>query len=265
MVRAIARALRSAEIDEHERITLRGEKMPVFCTTVATHRRALLILDALAEAAEARGHRALVGRPSTDGERWQLRFEVGGEQIDASLVETLTVVQRERDTREMLGVASTVYVPSGRLQFTPHRAGWREKGWSDTEKRSLEQRLGRIVITAEAVAQARKEQREESERRRRAELEAEQMRRQAERRAKHGEALRQHLHATMERWQRAQHIQAFVRAVENAVADREYDASLIAWLGWAERYARSLDPFSDIAAIAMPLEPSQLDDASQLR
>jgi hypothetical protein len=76
--------------------------------------------------------------------------------------------------------------------------------------------------------------------------------REAEARAKDEESLRKHLWETARRRKDARDVQAFLRAIHEAVPPNERSDSLRAWLEWGGKQAAELDPLTQPGAIARP-------------
>jgi len=266
LTREVGGALGKASTDEHGRLLVKGVNQPVIAVSVATHRRALLLLDGLAKGFRIRGH-ALTFRE--EGESFGMIAGVNGESIGLSIEERLDRKDHELTPEEhervakgyRWGIPKYDYFAGGRLQLTLHGGGVRGS-WSDTKTRRLDQELGAIIIAAEDEAERRKQQRlADEERRRQEELrrlerEEEQRReREREARAKYAAALVTDLKEMARRWSEAHQVDAFVRAVRSAVPEGERPEGLDAWLEWAAAQARSMDPLAQPRDIAKKLEP----------
>jgi hypothetical protein len=190
-----------------------------------------------------------------------LAFEVDGERLSFGIIEYLAAHELTKDeaaraaTGYRWGIPKYDYAPGGRLQVVLHHEGSRLKTWADTEKRQLDNRLGRIVVTAEHLAQRLKEERAEAARRRAAAMEAERLKREREERARHQQFLRDDLHQMTQRGESAERLRAFLRAVLQALPEPQRDRDLQAWLAWAAEYVDSIDPLARPESIAKSTVP----------
>jgi hypothetical protein len=87
--------IQRAKADEYGRLVVPGGSLPLFAATIATHRRALLVLDALRKVLASRGHTVKLRRETGEsGPKARLVFAVGGSVIEAAVAERLD--RRER-------------------------------------------------------------------------------------------------------------------------------------------------------------------------
>lgn len=265
-------ALENADEDEHGRLLVEGKGEPTFAVTTSAHRRALLLLDALAKGMEKRGHGVRLQTPSPPDEALHtvLAWSVADETIGLSIVEELDRVDHTPNEREKqalargygYGIPKYDHVPQGRLKLALLNARLHRNAWRDTQKRRLEKQLGRIVMAFEAEASRRKQARAEEERRRADEArqlhEAEERRRQAaerEARARHQQALVDDLEEMASRWGAVQRVRRFLAALGEAVPAGDRSADFGAWFAWASGWVDEVDPLCRPEQIPKPLEP----------
>ena len=285
---ALAKWLRKAEVDGCERLLVPGRRTPTFAVTVAHHRRALLILDALFKACEERNMTVLSkrvvdegkGDPETTPVHFALAITTGELHVECAVTELLesTPIEPRRETAKdgMSPLARLTYPRMKRRQRASGRLRIEIDGissWSDGQQ-PVEQRLGRIVaalqtepearcIRAEEVAREQaeaerlqKEQAAEAERKRQ-EREAERRRiREAEAHEKYRRSLERDLHRAARAWKRSNEIRAFLEAVEEVVPVSDRGEGFRVWLEWADAYAVALDPLSAPHTIARDLDPT---------
>ena len=116
----------------------------------------------------------------------------------------------------------------------------RDRTWSDTHKRRVEDRLHEVLLhfalaDAEALVRAQIQRQEQLIRERRAAEEAERKRREEEKRQR-----RDGLDDEVARWQQAQDIREYCRAL----AMNRSGAEVTARVEWALEYADSIDPLT---------------------
>jgi hypothetical protein len=216
--------------------------------------RALRIMNAVVKAFEKRRWEVSVG---TREERSTL-VTVMQQKISVGIREPRKQVQNEpaKPKRLFTGEWYTPYQskyreePSGRLSLVV-RNNWGnavDKSVSDTKTRGVEERLNQFMVLVVKVAHERAEwerSRIEAELRRR---EDEQVR-LAEQRKRELEAARvAALEAQADRWRRSRTLADYLAAVRAHMAsvrpDEAQARELEAWLDWAERQARAMDPLS---------------------
>ena len=278
--RRIAALLAKAPVDEHNRMVIAGECMAV---TIETHRRALLVVDALAKAFERRGDS--VELISTDAGTSRLVARVKSEAIAFSVSERLERTERkpadiERERAEK-GASARItkydYWPGGRLRVDVLEHRLARSMWSDTETRPVEQILGQVIVGIDAAVAERQRLNQEAEQGR---LEQEQRAREAaERKAREADAaalerekqklveyrtlLANDLERVAARWARAKQIRDFADAYDAALAGDQRTELAVRYLEAVRRYGTNLDPLSEVAHIALELEPKgeELDRA----
>lgn len=235
---------------------------------VSTHARgrALLLVDTLIKALEARDHGVCL---SSSDARVETRAVIAEELVAFHLGERLrqiphelTAEERRRERVHGRSYGSEFdHTPSGELRIvldSGTHMGLRHT-WSDGRRR-LEDRLGEVVAGMEAVAHElhRRHLEQEEERRRRAE---EQRRLEAQRRRlEHQQALGKHLRTMATAWREARFIREFLEAFEAKLPTQE-DPRSRSWLAWARQAADQLDPLSNLRRIALPIEPPSEPEA----
>ncbi len=227
--------------------------------TVETHRRGLLVLDALLKALSTRGHSADLSKTeSKTGPQWKFVVVVTGEKFELSLTEMFDKRPHALSPEEKVqaekgytyGIPKYDHYPCGKLELSIHESTYSESKHRDWDKRPLEHRLGRVVLDIEQSAQRRISDRLEAERRLLEQDAAERIRQEKEAEARRQEQLRQDLDQMATRWHKAEKLRNFLRAVQNAVPESNRSESFRSWLGWATTYASEIDPLSHIISAA---------------
>ena len=206
-------------------------------------RRVLLMLNSLARAAEARGYTVRAAPADTGRYRsWTDRHPRGD-----LLIETPNV----RRGLRIHHVLEQVPAPEGswnrvdvvatdRLRLTLTTTDGRDRTWSDTTKRQVEDKLHEVLLhfavaDAEALIRAEIQREEELIRERRAAEAAERKRREEEERQR-----RDRLIDEVARWRQAQDIRDYCRAL----AMNRSGPEVTAHVEWALEYADSIDPLT---------------------
>jgi len=232
LIRKAADALAHSKPDRMHGLVSPGPGHLAIRVTPALERRALRAFDALAKAIEARGAKLEVREYWG---KWSTAAVFADQPVSFRMRERLREVSREAGT---YGDRVTLK-PKGELavEIDSYAASGLRKRWGDTPRRSLEEQLGRCVVTMEAIArierevrlrrdeeqrQAEKRRQEEAEKRRSEELEAARIRRLRELAAD---------------WRSATDIRSFVEAVE-ACGETKTQA----FIKWALCVAEELDP-----------------------
>ena len=276
VVGKLASLLAKASFDQHQRLTVAGGCVAV---TVEVHKRALLVLDGFCQALEDRGH--TVQLVSSDPKQLRLVAKVNDETVAFSVSERLertehkqTDDERDRAARgHTAGIPKYDYWPGGRLRLDILESRLARSMWSDTDSRPLDRILGQAIIGIEATAEERRrarideKQRLEAETQRRAEAE-QQRQRQAEEQAREAalarekEKLNQYkrllardVDRLAARWAQARQVREFVEAYEAALPEDKRDDVAKRWLEAVHKYAVRLDPLSEVAEIALEIEP----------
>lgn len=215
-------------------------------------RRALLILDALLKALEARGYSV----EGSDEAGAPTRAVIGEEKVKFFLWEK-DVRSEHVFTEKELAMPSYrrperwVFTPSGRLTFTidEYWDDYGKKNWRDKEGRPLEDQLNEVVIGLLTAAEGLRRQRLEREERERRRKEDEARRWEEERRRKEDEARRGALEQQAQRWRSCQNLRAFISSCEDELVARhgplDPEGPGAGWLRWAHGHADSLDPFKN--------------------
>lgn len=268
-IRRLGEALGSATKDQYERLSLGGAERPLLAVTVATHRRALLLLAGLAAAAEKRGHTFSF---EGDGGERRLLLTAAGERLPVSVVERLEqkdhVLTAEEEKRAASGYRRGIpkydEFAGGRLQLFMYGEAGARTSWSDTKTRTLDRQLGSIVVAAESEVHRRREhrraeelRRKEEERRRAAEEEARLSKRRQQARAKYQEELGADLGRAASAWSDVQAIRSFLDAVREAIPSSQRSARTTAWLSWADSFVGATDPLTRVADVVRDVEPSE--------
>lgn len=267
---ALGIALETANEDKNGRLVLAGVPEPTLAVTPAAHRRALLLLDALAKAITTRGHAVrVIPSDGTASDCTALSCNIAEEEIVLSMVEDLdridhvpTKAEEERLARGYgYGIPKYDYVPQGRLRITLTQSGLHRSSWRDGKKQRLDRLLGRIVLAAEAEAQRRQHARAAQERKRQEDLcrqrEEEAARRRAEEekaRLRHKQLLVDDLMDMARRWTEARQLRSFLGAVRESVREHEGGADLISWLDWATTWVNEIDPLTHPELIPKSLD-----------
>lgn len=148
--------------------------------------------------------------------------------------------------------ATHSYVPTGELTLTiadaerlPVRTTWK-----DGKRKRIEADLAEFVAGLSTVAMAMKLDREETERRRLAAIEAEKRQWARQRREWAEKEREKTLLAEVERWRLAEDIRDYVRHTARLFGDAVPPAKMsLLWrwrLGWALRYAAEVDPLTPL-------------------
>jgi hypothetical protein len=271
VVRKLATLLAKASLDEHHCLVVDG----CFTVTVDAHKRALLLLDGLCKALEAREH--VIELVPTEAKRYKLVACVNGELVSFSASERLeraehklTGAEQERTARgDTRGIPKYDYWPGGRLRIDVLESRLPRAIWSDTDTRPLDRVLGQVVIGIESAAEDRRLVKQEAERRRLEQLqrqaeeeqrrqrqaEAQAVEREKQKLAEYKRLLARDVDRIAARWAQAKQIREFVDAYDAALKGTRRTDVAKRWLKAVRRYAMRLDPLSEIGEIAMELEP----------
>jgi len=268
-VRAIDVALdKATEKDGYGRLLVGDSWSPSVRVTRKASRRALLRLDSLLKGLAERGHQVDRGDPYrpnvrepaiwVHGEKLTLRIE---EKLD-STPHVLTAEER-RNQDEPLWYHSRIpkhdHFPCGRLSFRLDNIKYTYKGtkvWSDSKVRSLDGRLGIVILGMETAAQAVKEHRIEQERLER-EREAEQRRRARKHNLSvYSKWLADDLERMVNDRIRANRIREFLQAFKAKLPSEARDTKTAEWISAVAEFADCLDPLSKPERMARPIEMS---------
>ena len=242
------RALERAKPDHRGVISSNAKGVLAIEVSPASKTRALLLLNALVNALEERGHTVSSGseqKPKT-------LLEVGGESLSLSLKEHIEQREHQKTLEEQRKeersgwtyIPRYDYEPSGLLRFKIEGmsgTGTRQT-WSDTPRAKLEKKLGHVVAGIETAAAFEHErqlrwaaQRERWERERQ-EREAERRRIEEEERAA------KQIRELAREWKESNEVRDFLQAIERAVPASARTAGFENWLARAYGIADKLDP-----------------------
>ena len=142
------------------------------------------------------------------------------------------------------------YTPSGKLTISI--GGYPARGWGDTPKILLEQRLHQVVAGALDLIEESRIQAEEQERRRLAWQKArDQYDLQVELRKRELEQL-ENLKVNAASWQEAERLRRYIDAIElAAIRDDELTQDLSDWINWGRLKADCIDPLVPVSDIIL--------------
>jgi hypothetical protein len=228
-------------------------------------RRALLLLDALFKALAARGHVVHMkswGTPPspsltvTVAGQGDLHIRVEEKLADAPHIPTAD----EREKHEKWGWRLKKYdqIPNGHLIFKVEGANWQYRGpksWSDTKRRHMEDLLGNVIATIEAVADFNHRENVEMQARLRVAEEQERRKLRGERLGQWRRWLATDLEEMAANWETARRVSDFLDAFEKSLPEGPTPPAA-EWLAAARKFAVRVDPLSAPASVAKDLEPS---------
>lgn len=206
--------------------------------------RALLIMDALIKALEARGYSVEVAKADSPA----TYVLIGEEKLKVRLTEKVSRTERELTAEEKRKPSDSVsdrwiYTPRGKLSFEidEYCYGYRKK-WVDKAQSPLEDQLNDVIAGLVVAAEA--------ERLKRLEREEQQRRwKEEERRRMKAQELLYLLERQIESWSKSRTIREFLRACESSIIERSGeiapDSTEGRWLRWAHAYADQLDPLKN--------------------
>ena len=207
--------------------------------------RACRILDTLVRALRDRGI------PTTIDDHG-LEARVAGEAIRLELHEPST--RQTPKKQSQYGYPRWEYIPSGRLILSLWSRYLRDyqRQWSDRPSKSLEERLGEIVLLFEqapsVIAEAKEKEHQDQLAWERAEL----CRQRRTDVFKHTKARARSIDAQVQNLSKAAQIRLFVQAVQNAPSPPAATRRLARW---AVLYANHLDPLVDYSLPKLDEEP----------
>lgn len=216
--------------------------------------RALLIMDTLIKALEARGFVVSVLHlyPHYSYERIVTQVLVLGEAFQFNLQERVDRLEKPL-TRSSIFGSKHEYRPSGRLILRIETYIEGRKNWSDGSRQRVEDCLNDFIAVLIEEAAIKRAERAEQERRKRLEEEERRRREEAERRQEEEEARIQALIKEAEAWERSRQIRAYINAVKEGVIEKYGQiapgSKIEQWLTWAQQQADRFDPLSDINTI----------------
>jgi len=211
----------------------------------AQSKRALLIMDALLKAAQARGYETIVAEDSW-GE--QTRVIKEGEEVRISLYEHVRQTPRELTAEEKKKPPYLLDIPleykvDGKLNLKLNVKWSHYQKWGDRKNEPLENRLNEalaaVIAHLESLVEEKREKAEEERRRQ------EFIRRREEEKRK-----REALESNVAKWRESRDLHDYLDAYEKrliatkgAIIPESLEAE---WLVWARDYAESLDPLNII-------------------
>jgi len=264
-VLALARALKRAELDEYDRLVIRGLGAPVLATTVTVHRRALLIIEALCRTLTERGHeirfewladqntRSVLTSESTSTRAARLVALIEDEFIELSLEERVVVrpyeaseeEQRRMHSGEFDALPKTMRVVEGLLELRVHERGVATTRWRDWKRRRLDSSVGEITLALEEEARRRRVRREEATREQSMREARERQIAEARARELHEKQMRADLLEMATAWSRSQDVRRFLDAVRVASSSAR-SVELESWLEWATGHIDAVDPVAKL-------------------
>ncbi|MEN5302629.1 hypothetical protein [Pseudomonas sp. TWI628] len=118
-----------------------------------------------------------------------------------------------------------------------------QKTWTDSKTGRLESKLGQILTGFVRIALSVKAQRSSDEASRRRRAEEERVRKEGIDQQRRLDKWRQNLMKNLERWERAQRLQAFIHAtIQGSPPDEATQMALAMWVSWATQQVELLDP-----------------------
>lgn len=267
MTKALKKKLKAARPDQYGGLLC--EDPDVFRVRVpeASIERALIIIEALARAIEARGLTIEAGNGGHYTKGAGVR--IGEAVVRLSLEETSTrrmhmQTEKEKADARRYGYSyAPIYdfVPSGLMTISVpanYGAGF-QSSWKDTASRKIEQRLNEVLIGVYRTAHATEVRlKEEAEKARRIAVENE--RRAALRAERDAElAFLNTLKSQAERWREAETLRAYIAAVEHRhQAEGERSPETVQWIERARRHADRIDPLTPTPKSALDYEDHEL-------
>lgn len=246
--------LRGAGSDDYGRISPRDPHGLEIRVSSGQLTRALRVAEGLIRGLERLGY------PVELRNRWNRQFEtcalIEGEEVRFSIWEPSRRSVKPADGSRW-SYDRYVYTPTGELEMRIDEyvsIGTAKTIRDRSSGKTVEDALGRFVVSMHAAAQVQKEERElrDAEERRR-EL-AVRERRRAERLADYAEWLRCELIRDSEAYEKAAGIRAFLNAMQRKFGDKP-SSEQTAWLRWAGREADRLDPLTRKEECVRPLQP----------
>lgn len=202
--------------------------------------RMLRLENALYQALEAAGHTVGTGQATVHGEHVSFRVREPNRVTRVPLTKKDWGFDPDHpQTRQEL-------VPSGRptILVRAYQYG-SERRWNDRPGKPLEDQIGSIVRSFEAIAARKtaisaqmvtwKREHEIAERKA-----AQRYHKDLER-----ERRAENLHDLVKQWHEAARLRAFLAALRQHFVEHPPGAALAEWMDWAEAYAASYDPMSE--------------------
>jgi len=261
------KALSSADRDEYQRLIVGGTWGVQACLRPVCRDRALLLIDSLFKALEARGHRVHVGVRGKSSHLEQILIVVAGSEFGVEIEEKLgrkphvlnAEERKEKERHAWFTPPKYDYFPTKELKIHFSYQHWKytgRKSWSDTATQRLDDLLGHFVLAVEEAARVSGSERRGAEEQARIRLEEERQRLRGERL----QWWRQHLAKDLERmaadWRGATTVQSFLDAFDVARPAHLRTDVERNWFAAARAYAEKLNPLNEPSSIARDLEPS---------
>ena len=215
--------------------------------------RALRIMNALFLALEERG--CAVSWPKKEDEH--LTIGVDGESVAISMREVLDSekhVLTPAEQKHPWMAPKWNYKPTGKLRLSidnlPYFSGPVRGTWADGRIQLVENCLGDFIVGLKVAAAAIKKNRLESEEAaRRREIERKQ-REEQQRLAQEHKRKAEFITELIEKWQQAQCVRSFAKSMTECSGQldlsEEQKRDIQQVVDWAQEYAESLDPLSDL-------------------
>jgi len=250
-IRAIKRALESQHTDSTGLISsMRRQKELRVKVSKELVPRALAFLETLLLKLEARGVKIEPVDPRSRPNVYHIL--VNGEQVKCLLIEEIQRVERADDDERKRNIlyGGWEWRRTGRLRFEldEYTGSNRDKRWSDTTHKRVEQQIDEIVEGFFACEKALKLRHEEHlawQRKWDADRKAEQ---EAAARAAREKANRERLEQQAELWRRSCNLSEFTRECEAQLGNETTGDAFEKqwsdqWLAWARQQANRLNPF----------------------
>ncbi|MGE5546435.1 MAG: hypothetical protein ACM33T_06035 [Solirubrobacterales bacterium] len=209
--------------------------------------RALLILDVIAKAVEARGHEIVFrkGKPCVKVGKHEVEFYLS--DLHETHPHVVTAEEKVRQKKEPWFTPSKYESrPSGNLVFhlDDQYAGAPRKSWRDGKRQRLDNLLDDIVEAFEIAAACIQAREDRWERERQESAERERRRHILEQRQREENARVESFVKAAENWDLGKKLDAYADAVEQSAKMRGEDAApeVQRWLAWARAKAAQLDP-----------------------
>lgn len=208
-------------------------------------KRALLILDALFKAAEARGYKIIVA-----SDHWGelIRITKEGEEVRLSLYEHVQKTPRELTEEEKKKPPYLLTIPleyraDGKLSLKLNVKWSHYQKWSDRKNEPLENRLNDVLASIIALLESLVEEKRKK---------AEEVRRRQEiiRQREEEKRKREDLESNVAKWRKSRDIHDYLDAYEKRLIDEKGEiipgSREAEWLTWARAFAKSIDPLNKI-------------------
>jgi hypothetical protein len=267
LIKQSAEILNSIQPDATGLIFPRQDKCLDIKVSKKSLRRALLIMDALIKALEARNFEVLLTGKSTEVKLLETTLEI-------SISEQLIRVRKEPKDPDFEGSYRFGHsrfeeqsVPSGNLSLLISNTGFYLRGhfqqnWRDAKTQRLEGCLDSFVTGLVKAAIGKKESIEKRRQEEQESLKREREWAENRRRAEEEKHKFEKLMRDVEEWQKSKRIREYIAAVAEMAATGKYtfnfEGGLDNWLKWARAQADRTDPL--FPAPKPPKEPQEKPD-----